>query len=445
MNKILIIDDEKTQREALASFLEKENYSTLTAERGGEGIKLSKGVDLVLLDLKLPDMDGLDVLSKIKEIDPEIEVIMLTAYGTVETAVSAMKKGAFDYLTKPIDLDELLLLIKRALEKKEMEREIKFLREELIKYTGEPLIIAESEKMKEVLSLAVRVARSSSSVLIYGESGTGKELIARAIHYSSPRKSKRFVAISCAALPETLLESELFGFEKGAFTGALSGKPGKFEVANGGTIFLDEVGDIPLSIQVKLLRVLQEKEIERLGSNELRKVDVRIISATNQNLEKKIKEGKFREDLYYRLNVVTIEIPPLRERKEDIIPLAKHFLEKFRKEIGKPIEGFTKEAKELLLSYHWPGNVRELQNAIERAVVLTRSNLIRKEDLPLSTPQEEEEIRTPEDLERKYIERVLKKTRWNIKKAAEILGIHRNTLRLKIKKYGLDSERQGYN
>jgi two-component system NtrC family response regulator len=437
MHKILIVDDEKTQREALAGFLEGENYVTLTAERGEEGIKLSKGVDLVLLDLKLPDMDGLEVLSKIKEEDPEIEVIMLTAYGTIETAVSAIKRGAFDYLTKPIDLEKLLLVIKRALEKKEMEREIRFLREELVRYTGEPLIIAESNKMKEVLSLAVRVAQSSSSVLLYGESGTGKELLARAIHYSSPRRTKRFVAISCAALPETLLESELFGYEKGAFTGAVKSKPGKFEVANGGTLFLDEIGDIPLSIQVKLLRVLQEREIERLGSNEPRKVDVRIISATNQKLEEKIKEGKFREDLYYRLNVVTIEIPPLRERKEDIIPLANHFLEKFKRELGKPIEGFTREARELLLSYNWPGNVRELQNVIERAVVLTRSNLIGKGDLPLPTPREKEEIRTLEDLERKHIERVLRETGWNINRASQILGIHRNTLRLKIRKYGI--------
>ncbi len=435
MATVLIVEDERAQRETLAGFLKKAGYKVIEAKTGEEAIIHLSSADVALVDLKLPDIDGLTVLKEIKSRDPDIEVIIVTAYGTIKTAVEAMKIGAFDYLTKPIDLDELIVVMKRALEKREMEIEVRYLKEEMEKFRPEPLIIAESTAMKEVLSLVYRVAPSNASVLITGESGTGKELIARTLHLASPRKSKRFVAVSCAAIPETLLESELFGFEKGAFTGAERAKPGKFELADGGTIFLDEIGDLPLSLQVKLLRVLQEKEVERLGSTTSRKVDVRVIAATNQDLRKKVEEGTFREDLFYRINTITIHIPPLRDRKEDILPLAEYFLKKYSKELGKKIEGFTKEARKALLSYSWPGNVRELQNVIERAVVLTRRNAISGEELLLENVPRP--FPTLEELEKEHIKKALSITNGNISKAAELLGIHRNTLREKIRKYNI--------
>lgn len=441
--KILIVDDELPQREALSGFLEKKGYQALQAGSGEEAIPLlSRGIDLALVDLRLPGMSGLELIEETKKRDPRVEAIVITAYGTIETAVKAMKLGAFHYLTKPIDLEELIILIERAIEKQEMESEIKNLREELKELKKAPEIISESQEMKNVLSLLSRVAPTQATVLLIGESGTGKEILARAIHEASPRKYARFVVVSCAAIPETLLESELFGYERGAFTGAQRAKPGKFELADRGTLFLDEIGDLPQILQPKLLRAIQEREIERLGGTKPISVDVRIIAATNQDLERKVKEGTFREDLFYRLNVVRIKVPPLRERPEDILPLAYHFLRKYRGEIKKLVEGFTREAERALLSYNWPGNVRELENAIERGIVLTRKNYIEPEDLPIAQTKEKKEPLKLEEMEALHIEKVLRLAGGNIKKAAEILGIHRNTLREKLKKYGIPKMRR---
>jgi len=435
MAEILIVEDERAQREALAGYLRKTGHRVTTAASGTEALEGNSVPDVVLLDLRLPDIHGLDLLKKLREKHPDAEIIVITAYGTVRTAVEAMKLGAFDYLTKPVDLDELLLIIGRALEKHERDLEVSFLKEEVEKFRPQTGLIGESAAIKEVLSMIYRVAPSGATVLITGESGTGKELAARTLHAASPRKNRRFVAVSCAAIPESLLESELFGYERGAFTGATRSKPGKFELADGGTLFLDEIGDLPTSLQVKLLRVLQEKEVERLGSTLPRKVDVRIIAATNQDLRKKVEEGSFREDLFYRINTINIHIPPLRERKEDILPLAEFFLRKFSKEMGKDIKGFDREARKALLSYQWPGNVRELINVVERAVVLTRKNIITADLLalePLKSP-----FPTLEELEREHIKRALDLAGGNLTRASELLGIHRNTLREKLKKYNL--------
>ena len=435
MAEILIVEDERAQREALAGYLRKTGYRVTTAASGTEALEGNSVPDVVLLDLRLPDIHGLDLLKKLREKHPDAEIIVITAYGTVRTAVEAMKLGAFDYLTKPVDLDELLLIIGRALEKHERDLEVSFLKEEVEKFRPQTGLIGESAAIKEVLSMIYRVAPSGATVLITGESGTGKELAARTLHAASPRKNRRFVAVSCAAIPESLLESELFGYERGAFTGATRSKPGKFALADGGTLFLDEIGDLPTSLQVKLLRVLQEKEVERLGSTLPRKVDVRIIAATNQDLRKKVEEGSFREDLFYRINTINIHIPPLRERKEDILPLAEFFLRKFSKEMGKDIKGFDREARKALLSYQWPGNVRELINVVERAVVLTRKNIITADLLalePLKSP-----FPTLEELEREHIKRALDLAGGNLTRASELLGIHRNTLREKLKKYNL--------
>lgn len=435
MAEILIVEDERAQREALAGYLRKAGYDVVTAATGKEAFEVKSTPDVVLLDLRLPDMEGLDLLKKLREMNPDTEIIVITAYGTVRTAVEAMRLGAFDYLTKPVDLDELLLIIGRALEKHERDLEVSFLKEEVEKFRPQTGLIGESPAIKEVLSMIYRVAPSNATVLITGESGTGKELVARILHAASPRKDRRFVAVSCAAIPESLLESELFGYERGAFTGATKPKPGKFELAHGGTLFLDEIGDLPISLQVKLLRVLQEKEVERLGSTVPRKVDVRIIAATNQDLRKKVEGGSFREDLYYRINTINIHIPPLRERKEDILPLAEFFLRKFSREMGKDIKSFDREARKALLSYQWPGNVRELINVVERAVVLTRKNIITADLLML------EQLKSPfptlEELEREHIKKALKISGGNLTRASELLGIHRNTLREKLKKYNL--------
>jgi len=435
MAEILIVEDERAQREALAGYLRKAGYKVATVATGTEALEGNSVPDVVLLDLRLPDMHGLDLLKKLREKNLDAEIIVITAYGTVRTAVEAMKLGAFDYLTKPVDLDELLLIIDRALEKHEREMEVNFLREEVERFRPKTELIGESAAIKEVLSMIYRVAPSSATVLITGESGTGKELVARTLHVASPRKNRRFVAVSCAAIPESLLESELFGYERGAFTGATKSKPGKFELADGGTLFLDEIGDLPLALQVKLLRVLQEKEVERLGSTLPRKVDVRIIAATNQDLREKVKEGSFREDLFYRINTINIHIPPLRERKKDILPLAEFFLRKFSREMRKDIKGFDREAKKALLSYQWPGNVRELINVVERAVVLSRKNIITADLLalePLKSP-----FPTLEELEREHIKKAIELAGGNLTRASELLGIHRNTLRVKIKKYNL--------
>ncbi|MFH1335938.1 MAG: sigma-54 dependent transcriptional regulator [Candidatus Zixiibacteriota bacterium] len=444
--RILIVDDEEAQRKQLAGFLEKQGFSVATAESGQMAIEISQSqyYEVALLDLKMPGMDGLELLRRLKELNPEIQVIMMTAYGTVETAVEAMKHGAYHYVNKPINLDELKLNINKALEKYHLLQENRYLKEELKSKFQDLEIIGNSKGMKEVLSTVSRVAKTKSTVLIRGESGTGKEMVARAIYALSDRGDKRFVAVSCAALPETLFEAELFGHEKGAFTGAAKRKEGRFELADGGTLFLDEVGDIPLETQVKLLRVLESQEFVRLGGKETLKVDVRIISATNQDLEKKIKEKSFREDLYYRLNVISLFIPPLRDRKEDILLLADHFIRKANLKCGRKVKGITPEVKDIILSYDWPGNVRELENVIERGVVLSRTNVIDKSDLPYFGLIKSQEMPTPslilslKEMEKNHILKTLLKTDWNLNQSAELLGIHRNTLRLKMREYGIE-------
>ena len=441
---ILIVDDEDTQRSLLAGFLKKKGYTVATAASGKEAIEKNRtqGFDLAILDLKMPEIDGIETMTKMKETDPETYFIILTGFGTVESAVEAMKLGAYDYLGKPINLDELERLIERIQEEQVVHRELEVLREELEVDFDPESFIAESKQMKEVLGLISRVAKSDSTVLVSGESGTGKEVVARLIHKASKRRNCRFVPISCAALPETLLESELFGYERGAFSGAEKRKLGKFELAHKGTLFLDEIGDLPISTQVKLLRVLQEFTFERLGSNIPIKVDVRLISATNQDLEEKIAEKKFREDLFYRLHVISIELAPLRKRKEDIKPLAEHFVKKFSSKCNKKIQGVSKEAFDRLFRYDWPGNIRELENIIERAIVLCRGELIETKDLPLKGESHKKHytMESLADVEKEHMKEILDKTNWNLTETAKRLGIHRNTLRLKIKEYGITKE-----
>lgn len=441
--RILIVDDEEPQRNMLAGFLKKQGYAVETADSGKTALEVvdQKHFELALVDLKMPEMDGIELLERLKKQNPEIQVIMMTAYGTVETAVDAMKKGAYHYVGKPINLDELRLNIKKALNNQRILIENRYLKEELERQYKDLKIIGESKGIQEVLSRVARVAPTDSTVLIGGESGTGKELVARAIHTLSRRKDEKFVPVSCAALPETLLESELFGYEKGAFTGAVKKKEGRFELADRGTLFLDEIGDIPLETQAKLLRVIESQEFERLGGKDTLKVDVRIVTATNQDLEKKIEEKTFREDLYYRLNVISILIPPLRERKEDIIALVEHFIAKSNQKCGRAIKGITKRAQEILLSYDWPGNVRELENIIERGVVLSRGEALDQEDLSSLSFGGRKGIPLDlslKEMEKAHISNILEKTKWNLGQTAEILGIHRNTLRLKMKEYGIE-------
>jgi len=443
--RILVVDDEVAQREQLAGFLEKQGFSVKSAESGQDALILCQEshFEVALLDLKMPGMDGIELLKRLKDLNPEIQVIMMTAYGTVETAVEAMRLGAYHYVNKPINLDELKLNINKALEKYHLLQENKYLKEELESKFKDLQIIGSSHVINEVLSTVSRVAKTKSTVLIRGESGTGKEMIARAIHALSDRVDKRFVAVSCAALPETLFEAELFGHEKGAFTGAIKRKEGRFELADGGTLFLDEVGDIPLETQVKLLRALESQEFERLGGKETLKVDVRIISATNQDLEERIKGKSFRGDLYYRLNVISILIPPLRERKEDILVLADHFIRKANLKCGKKVKGITTEVKDIILGYDWPGNVRELENVIERGVVLSRTDIIDKNDLPYLGLFKSKDMTLSaslslKDMEKNHILNTLITSDWNLNKSAEILGIHRNTLRLKMKEYRIE-------
>jgi len=370
---ILIIDDEAAQRDILTGYLKKKGYKIFSASSGKEGILITKNnaVDIILSDYKMPDLNGIEILEQVKKLNPEISFMIVTAYGTVENAVKAMRLGAFDYISKPVDLDELDLMIERIIDHRNLKSENQLLKTQLQDRYKISSIISQSPKMEVVINVAARVADSKATVLITGENGTGKEVLAKGIHYLSPRKERPFIAVNVPALTETLLESELFGHEKGAFTGADKMRKGRFEIAHGGTLFLDEVGDIPQSIQVKLLRVLQEHKFERVGGTDQIKVDVRIIAATNKNLEQKIKDSTFREDLFYRLNVVSIKIPPLRERKEDIIPMIESFVEKFSKENNKEKLEISKEAADILMRYNFPGNVRELENIIERAVVLT--------------------------------------------------------------------------
>lgn len=448
---ILVVEDGQSQRQMLRDFLRSEGHIVTEADKGETAIKKVLGghFDLILLDYKMPGMDGLQVLKEVKRINPEIDVVIITAYGTIETAVEAMKVGAFDYITKPVDLDELIILANRIAERRQLIQENKLLKEDMSKrgVTADKIIF-KSPQMAELINLAGRVAPSKASILIQGESGTGKELLARLIHHLSPRANKSIVVVNCGALHENLMESELFGHEKGAFTGATSRRIGRFEEADGGTLFLDEIGELSPSTQVKLLRFLQEREFQRLGSNINLQVDVRIISATNRDLEKQVKEGTFREDLFYRLKVVTMSLPPLRERKEDLSLLIDHFTEKFAAENAKGIKGLTAEARDMLLKYDYPGNVRELVNIMERAVVIARDQYISTDDLPFKpdSPFDESDKKASgalresvDELEKKLIIESMEKTQDNQTKAAELLGISERMLRYKLKKYGLKS------
>jgi len=444
--RILVVDDEPAQRELVGGFLRKHGFDVVEAGGGREAVARFKqeAFDLVLTDQRMPDLSGLEVLEAVRSTSPETAVVIITAYGTIETAVSAVKAGAADYLTKPLNLDDLLHRVHQVRERQRLVAENRELREALAERHRVEGIIGDSGRMQEVLSLVRRVAPSDATVLIRGESGTGKELIARALHYASPRAAGPLVKVNCAALAESLLEAELFGHEKGAFTGAVASRKGRFELADGGSIFLDEIGDLPPHLQVKLLRVLQEREFERVGSSRPIKVDVRLLAATHRNLEALVREGRFREDLYYRINVVTIVLPPLRERREDLPPLIEHFLRAFAGKNGKTVRGLTREAREALLRYDYPGNIRELENLMERAVVLTRDDVIGVEDLPLTleTPppgggEGAGLIAAVEGLERRMIREALAKADGTQTRAAELLGISERVLRYKLRKYGL--------
>lgn len=447
---ILIIDDEESQVQSLKTFLSKREYKIFTANSGERGYDIASSnlIDIVLTDFKMPGWDGFTVLTKIKELNPEIDVVVMTAYGTIENAVNLMKTGAFDYLIKPIDLDELENILSKIKERKYLIKENQLLKAQLFDRFRFEGIVTQSAKMQNVLSTAARVANSKTTVLIRGESGTGKELIAKAIHYSSPRKDNPFITVNIASLSENLLESELFGHEKGSFTGAVNHRIGRFEEADKGTIFIDEVGEIPQQVQVKLLRAIQFGEIQRIGSNESKKVDVRIVAATHRNLEEMIKNGSFREDLYYRLNVVAITLPPLRDRKEDISILCDHFLKMASSASGKEIKGISREALDTLIKYNFPGNIRELENIIERAVVLTRSDVIITDDLPVLRDIESGPAAlNPLDLEHGYdakmksfesamINEALKRTGGNKSAAARLLGITERHLRSRLERIG---------
>ena len=443
--RILVVDDEPAQCEMVSDFLKKQGLDVSSAESGEKALQLFRqdSIDLILTDQKMPGMSGLELLQAVRAINPETPVILMTAFGSIQAAVSAIQGGATDYLTKPLNLDELLYRIRQVSDRYRIINENRELREALQSRHRIEGIIAESGQMLDVISLVRRVAPSEATVLIRGESGTGKELIAKAIHFASPRASGPLVKVNCAALPETLLESELFGHEKGAFTGAVTSRQGRFELANGGTLFLDEIGDLPLHLQAKLLRVLQEREYEKVGSSRPVKVDVRILAASHRPLEALIKAGQLREDLYYRLNVVTILIPPLRERRSDLSPLIDHFLRLFAEKNGKTIRGLTHEARDILLRYDYPGNVRELENLIERAVVLTRDDVIGSGDLPLTVqnPEVEGDRETNltvavEALERHMIKETLARSDGVQTRAAELLGISERGLRYKLIKYG---------
>ncbi|MHB8160442.1 MAG: sigma-54-dependent transcriptional regulator [Thermoleophilia bacterium] len=444
-SSILIVDDEKNMRFVIGRALSSAGHDIREATSGEDALKAFEEAipDLIILDQRMPGMGGLATLTEIKKDHPDLPVIVLTAHGNVESAVQAMKAGATEYLTKPFDVAELQLTVARALKVGNLVREVDYLRGELERDYDTSGIVGESLLIKNVLETVSRVAASDANVMVYGESGTGKELIARALHEQSNRSRNPFIQLSCAALPETLLESELFGYEKGAFTGAAGSKPGRFELADSGTLFLDEIGDISLTVQVKLLRVLEQMSFERLGGSKTLSVDIRLIGATNRDLPSMVKEGEFREDLFYRLNVIPITLPPLRERRGDIKLLAQHFLSRFSTDKQLPAE-----AQKLLDDYHWPGNVRELQNTIERATILGRGKTIGPDDLPAEIRQgvslSSDAIRLPaegvalEKVERELIAQALERTIGNRTKAAELLGISRHTLLYRIGKYGLD-------
>jgi DNA-binding NtrC family response regulator len=455
MPTILIVEDEAKMSRLLCLTLSEEGYEAEVAADAESGLKilLNQQVDLVLTDLRLPGMNGLEFLQAAKSANAELPVVVMTAYGTVNTAVEAMKAGASDYVLKPFSLDEIKLVVRKALDVHRLQQENRSLREALGQRYEFKNIIAGSARMQEVLAMVVRVAPTSSTVLIAGESGVGKDLIARAIHEHSRRASGPFIKINSSAIPENLLESELFGYERGAFTGATTSKPGKFELADKGTLFLDEIGDVPAAIQVKLLRVLQEREFERLGGTRTIKVDVRLVAATNRDLRAALEQGTFREDLYYRLNVVPINIPPLREHKEDVPALVDHFIRRYAAESGKPIHGIKPAALKALLDFHWPGNIRELQNIIERAIALSAGEVIEPSDIHLDTftlrkgpatasPETHfiPDGMTLDQFEDEIIHEALRRANGNKSQAARLLGLSRNALRYRLSKIGVADE-----
>jgi DNA-binding NtrC family response regulator len=447
--RILVVEDEEKLRRVIELQLMSAGFDVDKAANAEDALKIVDRADLVLTDLKLPKMDGLEFLQLIRRQNTQVPVIMMTAFGSVETAVEAMKAGATDFLLKPFSLDHLMQVVNKALEMRALREENRELKAELGRRYEFDNIIGRSGAMQEIFATIERVAPSRATVLLTGESGVGKDLIARAIHFHSPRTDKPLVKINCTAIPENLMESELFGYEKGAFTGAQTSKPGKFEQADSGTVFLDEIGDVPAAIQVKLLRILQEREFERLGSNVTRHIDVRLVAATNQDLRAALEQGTFREDLYYRLNVVPINIPPLRERKQDIPFLANHFIKKLAPDAGRQVEGITDAAMEKLMAYHWPGNVRELENVIERSLVMaTGTQLdaadIKLEDAPRARQQTDGSHFLPEGLtldqyEQEIIREALKRADGNKSQAARLLGLTRNALRYRLTQMGLES------
>jgi len=450
MSVVLVVDDELNQRNILKTILSEEGYETYVAASAEEALKILKSYnpEVVLSDLKMEGMDGIQLMEKIKSQDNPPEVVLMTAFGTIPSVVEAMNKGAYSYLEKPLDKDKVLLNVRHALEKTRLLKENQKLQKALYDKFSIEGIVGDSVAMKKVIDITRKVSHTPVTVLILGESGTGKELIARAIHYNSPRNSKPFTAINCAAIPENLLESELFGYEPGAFTGAMTRKIGLFEASNDGTMFLDEVGDLPPVTQSKILRVLQEKEVRRIGGRDSIRVDVRIIAATNKDLEKEMKNARFREDLYYRLRVVTIEIPPLRERKEDIDQLVNYFLQRYNTEFGKRIKGVDEQAMKSLVEYHWPGNVRQVESVIERAVLMCESDTIRPQDikseLRLSRHQSPFDIEVPEEgfvfeeLEKELLKKAMEKANNVAARAARLLGMSYKTFWYRWEKFGLE-------
>ena len=452
MEKILIVDDEIALRQSLNILLARHGYSVETADSANQALSIleNEHFDMVISDLRMKEMNGLELLRRIKTSYPDIEVIILTAFGSIGGAVEAMKSGAFDYVTKPFKNEQLLVVVEKALERKKLISEVKYLREALRKDFSEDNVIAQSPQMGAVMDLVRKIAPQNLTVLISGDSGTGKEVIAKVIHSLSSRRDDRFFAINCSAMPEQLLESELFGHAKGAFTGASCAKKGLLEEASGGTLLLDEIGEMPLKLQAKILRVLEERALRPVGSNVETEIDVRILAATNRDLSEMVKAGTFREDLYYRLDVIRIHIPPLSERCEDIMPMAEHFLRKYSEELGKPGLKMESSAVNALLNYSWPGNVRELKNTIKRAVALTGRDVLEKDDIFFAPNvlshsrrlqfRRPAESNTLEDTQREHIRRALISNNWNYSKTSKELGIGRTTLWRKVKKYDLKPE-----
>jgi two-component system response regulator AtoC len=448
--EILVVDDEARMRELVTKVLAREGYTVRALPRAQDVLQAleEEPVDLIISDIRMPEMDGLTLLQEVKRVAPETSVLLMTAFGSIDTAVQAIKAGAYDYLTKPFKMDEIIVVVRRAMEERRLRAEVQALREEVGQKYHFANILGKSKPMQDLFALIRKVASSRTTVLVQGRSGTGKELVAKAIHYNSPRHDRPLVTVNCSTIPKDLLESELFGHLKGAFTGAIANKRGLFEEADGGSLFLDEIGELSPELQVKLLRVIQERELKRVGDTRTIVVDVRLIAATNRDLAQAIKEGLFREDLYYRLNVIPIVLPDLKNRADDVPLLATHFLMKYGQEADPPIDGISKEALRLLLEYDWPGNVRELENVIERAVILGHGPQITPEDLPAHLHTHQTPVLhqsktasthrpTLEALERDYIATVLRETHWHQLRAAHILGIDRRTLYRKIRTYGL--------